>query len=116
MATELAGLAEMLRKLSAGDVYLLADKRWVMEGFALASKTSAVNLVWDGVNCLLRMTIERFLVVVHEKEGKLRAACNCPAWSPAKSCPHAVCAIVTLKKTVSPESFSTVSFPERYAK
>jgi len=110
-------IIDVIKKLSPGDIYFMGAKPYVVEGMRLAGKSSIGHLVPDSNNRSLEMEVEdRYKVRLSSDGNRIIYICNCKSWSPQRSCPHVICAIVTIKKAVSPETLATLYLGESYLK
>lgn len=108
-------IIDVMKELQPGDIYLMAAKPYVVEGMRLAGKNSLSHLVPGSKNRSLEMEVEdRYKVRLSSDGKRIIYICNCKIWSPQRSCSHVICAIATIKKAVSPEALSMLSFSEDY--
>lgn len=109
-------IIDVIKKLPSGDIYFMASKPDVVEGLGLARKNSVSDLVPHRKNIKsLEMKVgERYYVKLSSNGDRFDCACGCKSWSPKGNCPHVICAVATVKKAVSPEALSMLSFSEDY--
>lgn len=109
-------IIDVIKKLPPGDIYFMAGKPDVVEGIGLARKNSVSDLVPHRKNIKsLEMKVgERYYVKLSSNGDRFDCVCGCKSWSPKGNCPHVICAVATVKKAVSPEALSMLSFSEDY--
>jgi non-specific serine/threonine protein kinase len=103
-----------LALLPAGKIYVMAPRDEVLKGMALLKGNPVRDFTWSSDRSVLTVEVDDLSlaeVSISITEGKLSYACDCKA---LHGCSHLVSALVTLKKILSPGSFSHIAFTEGY--
>lgn len=99
-------LLAYLEKMHAGQIYLVAHKRHIINGLGLCRHVTVSDVCWSDDCSLLNLEIRGsgYHEVAVRLEGQnLKFTCDCAEWSQQSQCPHVVCVLALLKKAVSPE-------------
>ncbi len=107
----------LLRATPAGAIYGLSDKNTLFKGLDDCAHEEMRGAEWhdDGAVLTLKMQSGRCVSFTVSGE-KLVTKCGCNDWAPGHQCRHVVTCWALVKKAVSPESLSSISFSSRLLK
>ena len=104
-------LLTLLKNRMPGDLHDVAAKIHLMTGFVACKGNTVVNAVWNGDKSVLVVTFTGgFQTTLLADRFRIMTKCTCPQWQPARNCPHVVIVWATLKRVVSPETLSHITF------
>ena len=104
-------LLEKFRSYSPGDIHTVAAKVHLMSGIEACKGNTIMNALWNKDKSALVVIFTGGYQTTLLPEGwRLLTKCTCREWQPARNCPHVVIAWATLKRVLSPEALSYISF------
>jgi non-specific serine/threonine protein kinase len=109
-----AELLNSLALLPAGKIYVMAPRDEVLKGMALLKGKPVRDFTWSRDRSTLTIEVADLSlaeVSLSITDGKLSHTCECKA---LHGCRHLICALITLKKILSPDSFGHIVFTELY--
>jgi superfamily II DNA or RNA helicase len=112
-------LLDYLKKLHAGQIYVVAHKRHILDGLGLCRHATVGDVCWSDDCSVLNLEIRasgHHEVAVCLDGQNLKYTCDCKEWSPQSQCPHVVCVLALLKKAVSPEYLTVLDIPGKSLK
>jgi non-specific serine/threonine protein kinase len=107
-------LLEKFKNARPGDIHDIAAKIHLMTGFEACKSNTVQSAAWNTDKSALVVTFLGGVQTTLLAEGwRLLSTCTCRQWQPARNCPHVVVAWATLKRLVSPETLSHISFNQQ---
>jgi non-specific serine/threonine protein kinase len=104
----------MLKQFPAGKIYVMAPRKEVLAGMALLRGTPVRDFTWSRDRSVLTLEVADFALMEISfsiADGELSHACECGT---PGGCRHLICALITLKKLLSPQSFREIHFGDDY--
>ncbi len=112
--TQPATLPPLLKRFynyQPGDIYAVAAKIHLADGFEACKSNTLADAVWNDDKTALIVSFANGSQTTLLLEGyRLLTKCTCKLWQPARNCPHVVVVWAALKRLVSPESLSNIQF------
>jgi non-specific serine/threonine protein kinase len=106
-----SSLLERFRNFRTGDIHNIAAKIHLITGIEACKNNMLVNAIWNKDRSALVVSYINDVKTTLIADGwRLVTTCSCREWQPARNCPHVVIAWATLKRVVSPETFSHIHF------
>ncbi|MDD2850565.1 MAG: DEAD/DEAH box helicase [Desulfuromonadaceae bacterium] len=94
-----------------GDIHSVAAKTHLLHGFNACRANNLKNAVWNVDKSVLEVTFVDTCKATLMADGwRILTTCTCREWQPARNCPHVVIAWATVKRVVSPETLSHITF------
>jgi non-specific serine/threonine protein kinase len=112
--TALSPPLAILRDTPAGALYGLTDKSTLFHGLEDCMHGSITGAEWLDGGAVLTLKLQSGRKVTFAASGtRLLTNCSCPDWQAGRECRHVVACWALLKKTVSPDSLSSIFFSPR---
>jgi len=108
---------ELLAKLEqfpAGKIYVMAPRNEVLKAMALLRGTPVRDFTWSRDRSVLNLEVadpKLTEVSLSIADGELGHTCECGL---PGGCRHLICAMITLKKLLAPQSFRDIHFSDDY--
>jgi non-specific serine/threonine protein kinase len=107
-------LLSKLEHLPAGKIYVMAPRKEVLKAIALLRGTPLRDFTWSRDRSVLNLEVadpKLTEISLSIADGGLGHSCECGL---PGGCQHLVCALITLKKLLSPHLFRDIHFSDEY--
>jgi len=112
--SELPSPLKLLRQIMPGDLYLLTSLPHFMAAASVCDQKLVLRAEWDTPDkTILTLSCADSASVTISEYGRISIYCDCQLWTPAAQCPHAIMALIQLKRLLSPESFPHLKISSR---
>lgn len=104
--SELPPPLKLLRQTLPGDLYLLTSMPHFMAAASVCDQKLVLRAEWDTPDkTILTLFCADNASVTISEYGRISIYCDCQLWTPAAQCPHAIMALIQLKRLLTPGAF-----------